>query len=223
VEGEERPAHNLYVTVNEMPALLASAMQDALYRHLQAGQGPRIYYANVRTDALAGIGMSDAAIWFSMAETPAWHLEEGSTDGGHYTQQRELHFRVNLATELVENAPAQQAYAALLQSLVGDRDGLLVKAVQDRLLAHFRQSGQLEGLDAAAIQWEGLEWVVNPAQAGRAGQPTLLGHIVPPTGAFFYIGDRAVNTGTRQPATEFAVTEVAVIMTMGGVAEAAVE
>lgn len=223
-DGDERPAHNLYVTVNEMPALLASAMQDALYKHLQASQGSRIYYANVRTqDSLAGIGMNDAAIRYSMAETPEWRLEEGRTDGGHYTQQRELRLRVNLATELVENTTAQQAYAALLQSLVGDRDGLLVKAVQDRLLAHFRQSGQLEGRDAAAIQWEGLQWVVNPAQAGRPGQPTLLNDIVAGTGAFFTSGDRTVGGGSRQPSMQFAVTEVAVIMTLGEVAEAAIE
>ena len=97
------------------------------------------------------------------------------------------------------------------------KDALLVVEVKKRLLQHFKDSGQLDGVkdtDLEKIKWDNISFtvtVVSPTVAGGQGSVFKLTEIVPQGGSFEVTPGRPAPLSTKSvPDLSYAVSEVAV-------------
>ncbi|MBK8206127.1 MAG: type IV pilus assembly protein PilM [Planctomycetes bacterium] len=221
VEGVVQPAKPLYVRHNILPGLVADSMQAALGAHTdKQGEGNKVYWAHINNKS-AGSGESltgSQVVWVTQEIAPGVYvLPEGATEGGYFTQKRNLTYRANVAIEVGSSSSSQGANDGLKTALTEGSNALLVVEVKKRLLQHFKDSGQLDGVkdaDLEKIKWDNISFtvtVVSPTVAGGQGSVFKLTEIVPQGGSFEVTPGRPAPLSTKSvPDLSYAVSEVAV-------------
>lgn len=215
-EPVDLPPREIRIQANAVPGILARAMEEALAQAAEKST-LQIYRANQPSGAGRGAG---ASIFQSVSG--AFGVESSGTTaakeaGGtvSYEATRKYKYVANVATRSVAADQASTNLNKLLRT-----DKLLDNAVRKALLDYLQASGQLEGMDKAAIEKLNLEKDFKLELAVQLGPPKKfkLNELV--AAQDWYMAGRTTATKVQGADIndDFAITTVQLELTLNPVA-----
>lgn len=222
-EGSGTPAIELTVRANEAPGMLTRATHEALAAYAAGNPRTRVYYANYKPQALSGGLLTTTASLLESVIEPSWVGAE-ENQGGHFAAKRVITFRVWIASELTSSIGQDQAHDALKKKLVDE--GLLTNRLKEALLAEFKATGQLDGIDEKDLKKidfsKNVSVIVNQISNldyGSQKSELRIGDLIGTSGVQILKPGRTPRPSRAANDTKFGVSEVAVTLTLTPVQE----
>jgi hypothetical protein len=176
--------------------------------------------------------MRAATTWMTQESLQPFYVRPaGQSEGGVFAPDRVIKFHAYFALEL-QGATPNDAFQAMYQThnflpfeSPEERgalaSGLLREEIRNRLMKHFDETGQLEGVSAEArktIIFDGVDVDVRIMTEGSQNSRYRLHDIVPTQGLWRIDGNPMPIPSKSMPALEFAGADVSITVTLKGVA-----
>ncbi|MCB9934893.1 MAG: type IV pilus assembly protein PilM [Planctomycetes bacterium] len=221
---EDAPAPmavDLTARANEVPGMVARATTEALADYASGNPRTRIYYANFKPQGLSGAPLSGTASVLETSTEPGWTGAADDGTGGHYTAKRKFTFRVWIASELTPSIGQDEAHKALSDKL--GKDGLIVEKLKAALLAEFKATGQLGGIEEKDLKRidfaKNINVIVNQRSVLEYGAKTPELRLTDIVGTNIQLlkNNRGPKPARKLNESKFGVSEVSVTLTLNPV------
>jgi hypothetical protein len=231
----EIPEKRLVARTGAMPGLLTDALHEAARRYDAAPANgalkPKMYYANLAGSGAPNLeSMRAATTWMKQESLQPFYVRPaGQSEGGVFAPDRVITLHVYFALDLQSASPndALQAMRQIFLPFESDQErgtltsGLLREEIRNRLMKHFDETGQLEGVSAEArktIIFDGVDVDVRIMTEGSQNSRYRLHDIVPTQGLWRIDGNPMQIPSKSMPTLEFAGADVSITVTLKGVA-----
>jgi hypothetical protein len=231
----EIPEKRLVARTGAMPGLLTDALHEAARRYDAAPANgalkPKLYYANLAGSGAPNLeSMRAATTWMKQESLQPFYVRPaGQSEGGVFAPDRVITLHVYFALDLQSASPndALQAMRQIFLPFESDQErgtltsGLLREEIRNRLMKHFDETGQLEGVSAEArktIIFDGVDVDVRIMTEGSQNSRYRLHDIVPTQGLWRIDGNPMQIPSKSMPTLEFAGADVSITVTLKGVA-----